>query len=180
MRTSMSVAFGSLLFGTAAAAAADPAVSTVDAAPTRERIVLDGALDEAAWRDATPLRLTQQDPKPGEPTPYDTQVRVLIDGTHLYLGVTCADPAFARRSVHTLERDSDQSGDDHVTIVLDTFGAHRTGYVFQVNAGGGRTDGLISPSSRDPSFDWDGIWDAAVQPTPTGWSAEIAIDTRSL
>src|SRR5437016_5222067 len=126
MLASMSLAFGSLLFGIAAMAAPDAAVPTAHAATTRERIVLDGALDEAAWRNATPIRLTQQDPKPGEPTPYDTQVRVLVDGAHLYLGISCTDPAFARRSVHTLERDSDQSGDDHVTIVLDTFGAHRT------------------------------------------------------
>src|SRR5260221_12696005 len=84
MLASMSLALGSLLFGGAAMAAADSAVPIADAAPTHERIVLDGALDEAAWRDAMSIRLTQQDPKPGEPTPYDTRVRVLVDRTHLY------------------------------------------------------------------------------------------------
>ena len=176
----MSLAIGTSLLHAGAAIAADTPVPLAQATHSAGPIVLDGVLDEPAWQNAAPVRLVQQDPRPGEPTPYDTQVRVLADRTHLYLGITCTDPDFARRSVHTLERDSDQTSDDHLTLVLDTFGAHRTGYVFQVNAGGGRTDGLISPSSRDPSYDWDGIWDAAVQATLNGWTAEIAIETRSL
>lgn len=143
-------------------------------------IALDGALDEPAWRQAPTLKLVQQDPHPGAPTPYATEVRLLADRTHVYVGVTCVDPAPDKLSVHTLERDSEQDYDDHITLVLDTFGTHRLGYVFQVNAGGARTDGLISPASRDPSYDWDGVWDAAVRRTATGWTAEIAIDSRSL
>lgn len=133
-----------------------------------------------AWARSSAIVLTQQDPHPGEPTPYRTQVRVLTDRTHLYLRITCVDPNFSRRSVHTLERDSDQTNDDHLTVVLDTFGNHRIGYVFQVNAGGARTDGLISPASADPSYEWDGIWDAKVRQTADGWLADIVIDTRSL
>jgi hypothetical protein len=152
----------------------------VAAVPAQGSITLDGALDEADWTHAPVIALTQQDPHPSEPTPYRTRVRLLTDRDHLYLGITCVDPDFGKRSVHTLERDSDQTADDHVTVVLDTFGNHRVGYVFQVNAGGARTDGLISPASPDPSFDWDGIWDAKVHRTADGWSAAIAIDTRAL
>lgn len=180
MLAAMSLALAAILARGGDAAQTDANDAIAQAAPTTGAIMLDGRLDEAAWTHSTPVALTQQDPHPGAPTPYATDVRVLSDRTHVYVGITCTDPDFARRSVHTLERDSEQTGDDHLTLVFDTFGAHRTGYVFQVNAGGGRTDGLISPSSRDPSFDWDGIWDAAVQPTANGWTAEIAIDTRSL
>lgn len=176
----MSLAAGSLLLCPHSVAAASSGVPIAHAALARGRIALDGILDEPSWQHTTPMRLMQQDPKPGEPTRYDTEVRVLVDRARVYFGITCADPDIAHRSVHTLERDSDQTGDDHLTLVLDTFGNHRTGYVCQVNAGGGRTDGLISPSSRDPSFDWDGIWDAVVRRTSAGWTAEIAIDARSL
>jgi hypothetical protein len=138
------------------------------------------APDDAQWANAPKISLTQQDPHPGDPTPYPTDVRLLVDSTHLYVRVESTDPDFAHRTVHTLERDSDQSSDDHVTLVLDTFGTQRTGYVFQVNAGGARTDGLISPSSRTPSFDWDGVWDAHVRQTTQGWTADIIIDTRYL
>lgn len=139
---------------------------------------LDGRLDEAAWAQAEVIELTQQEPKPGAPTPYVTEVRVLVDGEHLYFAFDNADPEPERLAVHTLQRDDDLDADDHVTIVLDTFGARRLGYWFQVNAGGARTDGLNVNASTDDN--WDGIWDAAVQRTPTGWTAEIAISTRSL
>jgi hypothetical protein len=141
---------------------------------------VSAAPDEAHWATTPSIALTQQDPHPGEPTPYPTEVRLLVDREHLYVHVEATDPEFARRTVHTLERDSDQSSDDHITLVLDTFGAQRTAYVFQVNAGGARTDGLISPSSRTPSFDWDGVWDAQVHETSQGWVADIVIDTRYL
>ncbi len=145
-----------------------------------EALTADGTPDDLDWAVAPAVELRQQDPHPGESTTYVTEVRVLTDRMHLYLRVRCVDPDFERRSVHTLARDSDQSGDDHVTIVLDTFGNHRVGYVFQVNAGGARTDGLISPASPDPSYEWDGVWDAKVKRTEDGWLADIAIDSRSL
>lgn len=142
--------------------------------------LLHGMPTAAAWQLASAMELVQQDPRPGEPTVYRTQVRALTDATHLYLEVTCVDPEFGKRSVHTLQRDSDQTDDDHLTIILDTFGSRRVGYVFQVNAGGARTDGLISPASGMPNFDWDGIWNAQVNETSEGWRALIVIDTRSL
>ena len=60
----------------------------------------------------------------------------------------------------------------------DTLGARRLGYWFQVNAGGARTDGLNANVSTDDN--WNGIRNAAVQRTPSGWTAEITISTQSL
>jgi hypothetical protein len=163
-----------------AAVASEAASPVVTAMPISSVPSADDVPEDSAWASAPALELQQQDPHPGEPTPYTTDVRVLTGRTHLYLRVQCVDPDFSRRSVHTLERDSEQTGDDHVTVVLDTFASHRVGYVFQVNAGGARTDGLISPASPDPSYDWDGVWDAHTRRTTDGWVADIAIDTRSL
>ena len=141
-------------------------------------VVLDGRLDEAAWSEAEVIVLTQQDPYPGQPTAYATEVRVLADGQHLYFGFTNTDPDPESVAIHTLRRDESQDDDDHVTIVLDTFGARRLGYWFQVNAGGARADGLNVNENTDDN--WNGIWNAAVERTPSGWSAEIAIATHSL
>ena len=162
-------------------AAGKPAdAPSLASASVRDPLAVNGLPGSADWARAPTIELTQQDPHPGESTAYGTRAQVLTDGMHIFVHVSCTDPDLARRSVHTLERDSDQSGDDHVTIVLDTFANHRLGYVFQVNAGGARTDGLISPESPDPSYEWDGVWDAVVQPRIDGWSADISIDTRSL
>jgi hypothetical protein len=43
-------------------------------------ITLDGRLDEPVWRDAAAVLLVQQSPKPGEPTPYITEVSRLDRG----------------------------------------------------------------------------------------------------
>ncbi len=151
------------------------------------QIVLDGDLNEPAWRTAPVITLTQQNPHPGRPTPFTTTVRVLRGRHHLYFGIACDDPHPKKIEVHTLQRDGDQSSDDNVMIVLDTFDQHKLAYVFQVNAGGAMADGLISPgynnqNSNTPTVDysWNGYWRAAVRRTRTGWTAEIAIDTQSL
>jgi hypothetical protein len=142
-------------------------------------ITLDGKLDEPAWRTAPAIQLTQQSPKPGAPTPFVTTVKALAEGDRLYFGFVCRDPQPNRIAVHTMARDSDVSGDDTVSIVLDTYGDRRTGYFLRINAAGARGDGLIAQVDSI-SLDWDGIWDARTQRTADGWTAEIVIPTRTL
>lgn len=148
-------------------------------------IALDGKLDEAAWRSATVLKLTQQSPKPGEPTLFETEVRILVANDRIYFGFLCRDPDSRHTSIHTMRRDETmgQDGqtksDDTVSIVLDTYGDRRTGYFFQINAAGARTDGLIS-DPQSVALDWDGIWDARTARTAEGWSAEVLIPSRTL
>ncbi len=143
-------------------------------------IRLDGVLDERAWEQAGVIaNLIQQAPKPGAPTPYRTEVRILVDGDTLYLGITCSDPESSRIAVHTMQRDGDMTGDDTVAFILDPFGDRTTGYFFQVNAAGARQDGVYSDPENIP-LDWDGIWEARVRLTTQGWTAEIAIPSRTL
>jgi hypothetical protein len=142
-------------------------------------ITLDGKLNEPAWQQAQTFTLTQQAPYPGQPTPFKTEVRVLLTGDAIYFGFICHDPKSSAIAVHTMQRDGDESGDDTVAIVLDTYGDRRTGYFFQINADGARVDGLID-NPQDVSLDWDGIWDARTARTEDGWSAEIVIPSRTL
>lgn len=163
------------------ALAVEPPGALVAAAPSASPIVLDGSLDEPAWTEAGMIPgLTQQDPEPGRPTPFDqTRISVLTDGETVYFGIVCPDPEPEKIAVHTLQRDAEMEGDDTVAFVLDTFGDGRTGYLFRVNAGGARQDGLIS-GPEETSLDWDGIWDARTRRSADGWSAEIAISARGL
>jgi hypothetical protein len=143
-------------------------------------IHLDGVLDEPAWQQAGVIsNLTQQSPHPGAPTAFHTEVRILVDGDTLYLGVTCFDPDPPKIAVHTMQRDGDMDGDDTVAFVLDTFGDRVTGYYFRINAAGARQDGLIN-DPENISLDWDGIWDARASTGPQGWTAEIAMPARTL
>ncbi|HEV2112203.1 MAG TPA: carbohydrate binding family 9 domain-containing protein, partial [Gammaproteobacteria bacterium] len=150
-------------------------------------VTMDGVLDEPDWQNAPATTLTQQNPRPGEATPYTTTVRVLRSERYIYFGITCRDPDPSRIAIHTLQRDADQSSDDNVMIVLDSFGQKKLAYVFQVNTGGARADGLISPGYNNPTsntptvdFSWNGYWDAAVRRSAEGWTAEVRISTQSL
>jgi Domain of unknown function (DUF5916)/Carbohydrate family 9 binding domain-like len=142
-------------------------------------IEIDGRLDDAIWQTSRVIELTQQAPRAGQPTPYVTRVRIAANANNLYFAFECIDPEPGRIATHTMQRDGDITGDDFVSIVLDTYGDRRTGYLFRVNASAARVDGLVA-GAETPSLNWDGIWDARTQRTATGWTAEIAIPARSL
>lgn len=182
MRIASSRLFRSVLCLCAVLLAGTTLASNSPSAPAfhvSSSITLDGKLDEPGWKEARRFTLTQQSPRPGQPTPYPTDVRVLVSNDTLYFGFDCHDPNPKAIAVHTQRRDGDVTGDDTVSIVLDTYGDRRTGYFFQINAAGARVDGLIS-DPESASLDWDGIWDARTSRTPDGWSAEIVIPTRTL
>src|SRR5438034_7556742 len=96
-------------------------------------ITLDGRLDEPIWREAQPVILTQQSPKPGVATPYETSVRIIVASDRIYFGFECKDPHPKSVAIHSMRRDETmgRSGatltDDTVSIVLDTYGDRRTG-----------------------------------------------------
>jgi hypothetical protein len=95
---------------------------TLMAARVNDAIKLDGVLDEPAWGDpGTAGWLVQQSPRPGEGTPYETTVRVLVTSDSLYFGFECIDPDPSRIAVHTKQRDGTVRGDDTVAIVLDPY-----------------------------------------------------------
>jgi hypothetical protein len=171
----LSVGAGQLVAGSSQAGA-----GVVQADLAQEAIKLDGHLDEAAWEDAGIIAdLVQQSPRPGEPTAYKTEVRVLIYRDTLYFGFHCADPDPSKIATHTMRRDAEMLGDDTASVVLDAYGDRRTGYWFRINAAGARADGLIIDPEH-PSFDWDGIWDARTARTGDGWSAEFEIPAQTL
>ena len=123
-----------LATATLANARSDDGPAVKVSATSSASITLDGLLNEPAWRDAPVMKLTQQAPKPGQPTPYETQVQVIVTNDRIYFGFTCKDPDPRHIAIHTMRRDGDLTGDDTVSIVLDTYGDRRTGYFFQINA----------------------------------------------
>jgi hypothetical protein len=160
---------------------AAPRSDEVTLVSTNQDITLDGILSEGEWQDSgTVPDLVQQDPQPGAPTPYTTRVRFLRHEHWLYVAIEASFPAGEGVRVNSYAHDSDLTGDDAVTIVLDTFGDGRTGYLFRFNAAGARQDGLVTPGADEPAYEWDGQWDVATRITDTGWVAEVAIDLRAL
>jgi len=68
------------------------ALPSARAASTTAAIRVDGALDEPAWAQATPIGpLVQREPTEGAPASEETEVRVLYTATTLYFGILCRD-----------------------------------------------------------------------------------------
>ena len=155
------------------------AAPSVTAARTEQAPVIDGRLDEPAWRDATLIedfRVTE--PIEGVPLRQATVVRILYDDQAIYFGFTCFDdPAAVIK--RALRRDADQRSDDRITVMLDPFYERRSGYVFQVNPNGARWDALLEDGGN-MNIQWDAIWYAEANMTDNGWVVELAIPMKSL
>lgn len=153
----------------------------LDAVRTPTPITVDGALDEAPWRDA-PIAggFLQNEPREGEPATQQTDVRVLYDDEYLYIGVQAHDSAPEQIIVSDLKKDFDPGASDAFEVVLDTFHDERNGYMFATNAMGAKWDAQMVNEGRDINSNWDGIWFVQTRVTTTGWSAEMAIPFRTL
>lgn len=146
-----------------------------------EQLRIDGALNEPAWSSADAAdAFTQTDPTEGARPSGRTVVRVLASPKVLVIGIVCEDSAPDRIVSFSARRDADLESEDHVRVVLGPFLDGRSGYVFAVNPGGARYDGLIEPGGEEENPDWDGIWEAATTRLPNGWSVELRIPIHAL
>ncbi|MEZ5285923.1 MAG: DUF5916 domain-containing protein [Vicinamibacterales bacterium] len=145
-----------------------------------ERIVLDGVLDEPVWsraRDAG--EFVQQDPVLGAQPTERTEVRIVFNRDHLYMGVICFDSEPDKLAGNTSKRDEFLSADDRFMWTMDTFLNQQTGYFFEMNPAGLMADALMGPGGTN-NREWDGIWNSRVRQSEIGWVIEIDIPFRTL
>src|SRR5207302_10375543 len=109
-------------------------VPSATAARRTSAIVLDGRLDESAWKDATPItEFTQFDPEEGKPASERTEVRFLFDDDALYVGARMWDKNGARGVTTRLVRRDANFASDYFQIVIDGYHDHLSRAFFQVN-----------------------------------------------
>jgi Domain of unknown function (DUF5916)/Carbohydrate family 9 binding domain-like len=149
------------------------------ATATTTEIVVDGALDEAAWSTAPGIGdLVQRQPDTGQPPTEETVVTVLFDRTNLYVGIQARDSQPDRVIGTVMARDASLNADDRVEILLDTFRDQRSAFYFATNPAGALVDGLVA--NGELNSDWDAIWIVRTRRTAQGWTAEFAIPFKSL
>jgi hypothetical protein len=154
----------------------------VDAVEAATPIVLDGVLDEEAWRGAPVADgFVQAEPQEGAPASEATEVRLVFDREALYLGVTCHDREPDAIIVNDIRKDFATPGEqDTFSVLLDTFGDRRNGFVFTINAAGAKADTQIANEGRDVNVSWDAVWSVRARRQPFGWTAEIRIPFKTL
>lgn len=155
-------------------------VVTAERLTENERVVLDGVLDEAAWSRATSAgEFVMQDPTLGGAPTEKTDIRVVFNKDHLYIGVTNYDSEPDKLLGNTRKRDEFLSADDRFMWTMDTFLNQQTGYFFEMNPAGLMADALMGPGGSN-NREWDGIWNARVRQSEIGWVIEIDIPFRTL
>jgi hypothetical protein len=160
-------------------APSEPATKSAVVTLTPGAITLDGVLDEEAWRAAPTIgELTQRQPDQGLPPTERTDVTLLYDREHLYIGVVAHDSEPARVIGTQMARDGSLNADDRIEVLLDTFRDQRSAFYFATNPAGALVDGLVA--SGQLNADWDAIWDVRTRRTDGGWTAEFAIPFKSL
>ncbi len=127
-----------------------------------ESIQLDGLLEEPIWQRSLPAtEFVQQDPVHGGAPTERTEVRIVFDEEHFYMGVICFDSEPDKLLGNTMKRDEYLQADDRFMWVIDTFLDARTGYFFEMNPSGLMADSLMGTGGSNERA-WDGIWDARV------------------
>ena len=115
---------------------ADP----VSLASTDLPIIIDGVLDEAAWQDATAIKVNiETDPGENIPARVETVAYVIENGASLYVAFDARDPHPDAIRAYLQDRDSAWN-DDSVGIVIDTYNDERRAFEFFVNPLGVQTD----------------------------------------
>jgi uncharacterized protein DUF5916/cellulose/xylan binding protein with CBM9 domain len=159
--------------------ATDPATTAVISRSVSQ-ITIDGVLDEADWKAATPIgEIRQREPHEGEQATESTEVKLLYDSRYLYIGVMCfdSDPKYIIGT--QMSRDADLFADDRIEILIDSFRDRHNAFYFATNPLGALVDALIIENGEIDKA-WDGIWLVRTRRTEQGWSAEFAIPFKSL
>jgi hypothetical protein len=158
-----------------------PSARAVRALQASGSIVLDGRLDEPSWSEAPVIRdFRQIEPVQGGEPLLDTEVRILFDEEHLYVGIEVHDPEGATGvRVPEMRRNFGYFENDLVGISLDGFGDGRSAMAFQVNPYGALRD-LRVVEGHLFDREWQGVWDARTRIHEGGWTAELRLPWSTL
>ncbi len=134
---------------------------------------LDGKLDDDCWKQYKPVDL--KGVSGAGLTAYGTTAYFTFDDEFVYVAVECAHPDGKQQpKAEKRRRDDDLRGFDRVDVLLDLDRDYQTYYRFQVDQRGCVAEDCWGDTR------WNPKWFVAVDPTPTGWTAEIAIPRGEL
>jgi len=147
----------------------------VEAVRAKSPPVIDGKLDEAAWKEARPVTaFTVMDTD--RPAQFGTRAMVLYDDDSLYIGMVCAEPNVKDLVVQDVPFDSGNVfRGDCIEIMLDPERSRTDYYHFGVNVSGARFDRRVSQGGNAGDERWNGAWRAATHVGNDFWSCEVAI-----
>jgi len=141
-------------------------------------IKIDGDLDDAGWVSADRVNgFVERYPGDNTQPEVNTEVMLAYDDEHIYVAYLCHDDPGMLRA--TMSQRDQYSGDDAVSLLIDTYGQAAWAYEFFVNPYGVQKDCLWSNVGGE-DYGFDLIWESAATVTESGYQVEMAIPFTSL
>jgi hypothetical protein len=139
---------------------------------------IDGRLDDEAWTEGVWAGdYTQQLPTEGAPPSQPTELKILYDDRNVYVAIRVYDdPA----EVHRYPGRRDDFTGDIVGICFDSYNDKRTGFEFDLTAGGSKIDLILGNGELEWDTSWDAVWDGKVAHDDHGWTAEFRVPLSQL
>jgi len=148
-------------------------ISKVDAP-----IVIDGKLDDPAWKTAAVFKdFYQTSPGNNTAPSRPTEAYMMYDEHNLYLAFKCWDERDKIRA--TVAKRDDVLGEDNVRVWLDTYDDRRRAYVLAFNPLGVQQDGIYT-EGNGADFSVDVVMESKGVIEDWGWSVEVKIPFKSL
>jgi len=138
---------------------------------------IDGNLNDACWLEGNwSGSYLQHMPNEGEEPSQQTKLKVLYDDKNMYIAIRCYDNE-PEKIDRQLGRRDDFMG-DMVGINFDSYYDKRTGFEFNLSAGGAQIDLMLQNDGWDTS--WDAVWEGKTSLEDSAWTAEYRIPLSQL
>ncbi len=139
---------------------------------------IDGRLDDDAWREGEwSGDYRQQIPVEGAAPSQRTELKILYDEKNVYVAIRAYDdPA----RMHRWPSRRDEMIGDIVGVCFDSDSDKRSGFEFDLTAGGGKIDLILGNGETEWDANWDAVWHGAVGLEPDAWTAEIQVPLSQL
>ena len=143
-----------------------------------EKPTINGVLDDPCWKTGNWAGdFVQWIPNEGAKASYPTYVKILYDDKNLYVAIRAVDSEPSKISRKAGRRD--ELTGDMGGITFDSYHDHRTGFEFDMTAGGQKIDGIL-PNSGLCDINWNAVWNGKVALEDSAWVQEMQIPLNQL
>ncbi|MEK7400728.1 MAG: DUF5916 domain-containing protein [Gemmatimonadota bacterium] len=165
----------------------------------KNRPVIDGKLDDDAWRGVALLTgFVQRELHEGEPVTERTEVRIVTDADAIYVGAWLYDRDPSAIVPGEKIRDVTLENSDYFALILDSYRDRQNGFVFATTPAGIEYDGQVVKEGEGGgvfqagqtrasvgsmggfNVNWDGNWEVRTSADSLGWYAEFRIPYSTL
>jgi hypothetical protein len=152
---------------------------TIHLSKAKEKITLDGKLDESDWKNADVAEhFFLNRPFDSTFAKLDAKVRMTFDDKFLYVGAICYQPRNTY-TISSLKRDFEGGTSDVFTCNFDTYKDNLNGFHFAVSPLNVQREATID-NGEELSLAWDNKWYSKVTNHDEYWELEIAIPFSTL